>query len=100
MAWGVVCPGPDALESANACDRPCGHLDSPSDGRPDTCRPCTCLYLCPCLFPCPGHRRTSIWEAFGCAWLATETAVKSGETVLPSYVVCPASRIYLFVPWW
>ena len=72
--------------------------------------PCPCpapsLVLCLCrgpgpfLYPgpIPGHRRTSIWEAFGCAWLATETAVKSGETVLPSYVVCPVSMIYLFVP--
>ena len=89
---------------------------SPAFYRLDTYHPCT--YLChdlsrgpcrgpypsvypyPCLSPClvPGRRRTSIWEAFDCAWLATETAVKSGETVLPSYVVYLASMIYLFVP--
>lgn len=80
------------------------HRGSPVFCRLGTYRPCTYPYLCLCLYPClflcrglcpyPGlvRRRTSIWEAFDCAWLAMETAVKSGETVLPSYVVYPASR--------
>lgn len=67
------------------------------------CHPCIypapSPYLCPCLYPYPspghdpfpGRRRTSIWVAFGCASLATETAEKSGETVLPSYVACPGN---------
>ena len=69
---------------------------------------CTCLCLYPylypsrvlCLFLCRGlvRRRTSIWEAFDCAWSAMGTAEKSGETVLPSYVVCPANTTYRALP--
>ena len=62
--------------------------------------PYPCLCLCRVRAPClgPGRRRIEIWGAFDCAWSATETAVKSGEMVLPSYVVCPASRICPDVP--
>ena len=80
---------------------------------PDACHLGICrrdtgrgLYLCPslypvrgpCLGPCLCRRRTATWEAFGCAWLATETAVKSGEKVLPSYAECPENTIYPDVP--
>ena len=71
----------------------------------NTCRPGTDHGhgLCLCPFPCgpcpslyPSRRRTSTWWAG--ASLATETAVKSGGKVLPSYSDCPVSMICLVAP--
>ena len=98
----VVYRGPYGLESVNAfCRLVCHHVCHRGGlffGRHDICPhdsdPCLCLYPCPypgrgrglylCLYLC--RRRTSICQIFEyCAWLATVTAVKSGEKVLPSY---------------
>ena len=96
------------LWNASVGGRPAYRHDSRGVGRLDSGRrgtyhgPRLSLYPSP-PSPCRGRgpcrRRTSIWVALDCAWLATETAVKSGEKVLPSYVACPVSRTCLFVPY-
>jgi hypothetical protein len=97
----------DGLWNENVYGRPVCRLGGPVSYHLYTCRLCTCLclypclclylclFLCPCLFLC--RRRTSIWEAFDCAWLAMETAM-NGETVLPSYVVSPVNTTCLALP--
>lgn len=105
MSVRVVC-GPESVNGVgrgrgHLCGRPGnpsgghgrGHRDTghPGGGRGRGRGPCGPY---PCL--CPSRRRTSTWGAD--ASLATETAVKSGGKVLPSYSDCPVSAICLVAP--